>query len=520
MPVSKAAIQDFLDRDFDDWRWMKSLVREQIERELQRLRVRPVFRTKSWLHQLVAFWIALHNPRFLFLLDMGLGKTKIIADVFTQLLRERKAVRALITVPRLINIDSWAEDLDRHSDLEPMLVDCQDIEEKRERLLNPGKAEITVIDYQGLHWALCRKEGRKLVRDDKLVRRAQGLYDFIGIDEIHKLSNHDNLWHGLMNQLTKTADFAYGATGTLFGKDVQALWAQFKLIDRGETFGENLGIFRASFFTLKNKAWKQEYVFDKHKDRKLHRMLQHRSLRYEEDEVLDLPKRVPMRKVVDMGAEQRGHYDRALEGLIDAGGSLSALDAQWLRMRQIASGYLAWKDDNGAHVIRFKENPKLDWLEAKIEEMGDSKLVVCHDYTETGAMISDRLKAMGVDHVWYYGGAKDKSALRRRFLEDPKCRVMVMNSESGGTGNDGLQKVARYMIFYETPTPPTTRKQTEKRIHRPGQGKRVFIWDIIADRSLDGGILAQIKAGVDVHADVVNGKPPGKKFFLTSAPQD
>jgi SNF2 family DNA or RNA helicase len=190
------------------------------------------------------------------------------------------------------------------------------------------------------------------------------------------------------------------------------------------------------------------------------------------------------------------------------------MEAQWLRMRQIISGYLAWKDDSGNHVLRFKQNPKLDALEALLDEMGDSKAVVCYDYTETGKMIVERANAMGIDNVWYYGGTKDQSATRRRFLDDPKCRLMVMNSEAGGTGNDGLQKVARYMVFYETPTPPITRKQTVKRIHRSGQERRSFVYDLVMTRSLDGGILGDLEASIDTHERVVNGRSRSRNFFL------
>ena len=524
MAISRQAVKEFAGRQLDDHRWIKQVARERLMREVATLRVPPAFKTDPWLHQLACWWIGLHYPRFLFLLDMGLGKTKIISDLFTQLLREKRARRALVGVPRVINIDSWADDLAVHSDLEPNLVSVEDIEGKRELLLNPT-GDVTVVDFAGLHLALSAKgynaKGKRaLVRDDRLVRQAQRLYDFVGVDEIHKLSNKENLWFSIWRMLTKEARYAYGSTGTLFGKDPLAAWAPFFLIDRGETLGENVGVFREAFFTAKFDQWKgQVWTYDKSKAPVLNRMLQHRSLRYEEDEVLDLPKRVPRLRVVDMSEEQRGHYMRALEGLINSGGSLRDLEAPWVRMRQITSGYLAWKDGTGDHVLRFKRNPKLDWLESKLEEMGDSKVVVCYDYTETGRMICERVKAMGLDYEWYYGGTRDQSASRRRFLDDPGCRVFVMNSQAGGTGNDGLQKVARYMIFYESPSNPIDRRQTEKRIHRPGQEQRSFIWDVVAQGTLDGGILAQIAEGVDVHKRVVDGKLPSRNFFLTQLPR-
>ena len=516
MMLSRRAVAEFMERDLDDFRWMKKLVRGQILRELDNLKVKPKFKTEPWLHQLVCFYIGLCKPEFLFLLDMGLGKSKIIADLITQTQRERKLEGALVFVPRMINIDSWVDDLAVHSELEPNPINCSDIEEKWERLAYP-KGDVTIIDYAGMHWALGKKEkvkGKfKIVRDDKKVRHVQKQYNFLALDESHKLSNKENLWWGIMNQLCKTAEFKYLTTGTLFGKDPEALWAQFYLMDRGETFGENLGLFRAGFFTAKMNPWKGTvYTFNERMDRKLHAMLQHHSIRYDEDEVQDLPTRVTLTKTFDMGEEQREHYMRALEGLINASGQVEELDANWLRMRQIVSGYLAWKDDTGDHVLHFKHNPKLDGLEQLIDEMGDSKIIVCYDYTETGRMIVERVKAMGLGLEWFYGGTKDKTASRRRFLDDPKCRVFVMNSEAGGTGNDGLQKVARYMVFYETPTPPITRKQTIKRIHRPGQTQRSFIYDLVMRKSLDKGILAGIAENIDVYDKVVNGQ--AKKLLL------
>lgn len=521
MLISRQAVKAYLGRDFHSYEWMKRVPREVLLDELNQFKVKPKFKTPPWLHQLVCFYIGICEPKFLFLLDMGLGKSKIISDLISYRQRERKLEGALVLVPRLINIDSWEQDLAVHSDLEPWSCGVSDIEEKRERLLNP-RGDVTLIDFAGLHLALSKKEKFKgksrLVKDDKLIRIVQRQYNFIDLDESHKLSNHDNLWFSIISQITKTAEFCYATTGTLFGRDVQDIWPQFYLVDRGETFGENLGLFRKSLFQVKMNPWKgQEYVFDPKMDRMLHKMLQHRSIRYDEDEVpeIDVPRCAMLVKTCEMGTEQREHYMRALEGLINAGGKLSQLDAAWLRMRQIISGYLAWDDEHGHHVLPFKHNPKLDLMESMLEEMWDSKIVIAYDYTETAKLIVERLKAMKIDYEWFYGGTKDKPGSKRRFMEDKRCRVFLMNSEAGGTGTDGLQKVARYMILYETPTSPITRKQTIKRINRPGQPQRTFIYDLTMRRSLDKGILDDLKEDIDLYERVVNSKVKlDKNFFL------
>jgi superfamily II DNA or RNA helicase len=111
----------------------------------------------------VCFYIGLVHPRFLFLLDMGAGKTKIVCDLITHQQRAGKLDRALVTVPRLINLTSWREDIERHSDLEPNIINVTDIEEKWERLLT-SRADVSVIDLAGLQWALCKREKKGKAR--------------------------------------------------------------------------------------------------------------------------------------------------------------------------------------------------------------------------------------------------------------------------------------------------------------------------------------------------------------------
>lgn len=513
--ISKRAVQAYLGREFSSFEWMKRLPREVLLAEMARFKVPPKFKTEDWLHQLVCHYIGMCEPRFLFLLDMGLGKSKIISDLVTQALRERRLNHALVLVPRLVNIDSWGDALADHSDLEANLVTVEEIEAKRELLLRPT-GDITVIDYMGLQWALSRKvKGKKgankLEPDPALVAKAQRLYNFLGIDESHKLRNPDSLWFSLVDQLSATSRQVYATTGTLFGRSPEELWPQFKLVDRGETFGENKGLFHGAFFKAKQSPWKGAvFEYDKSKTRLLNRMIAHRSVRYDEDEVSDLPPLMRHKIQMDMGVDQNEHYLRALEGIINAGGDPRALEAPWIRMRQLTSGYLKWRDANGDHLLHFKHNPKLEMLVRLVDEaIGSSKVIVCYDYTDTGALICKRLKAEGINHEWFYGGTKDKPGSRRRFLNDPECKVFVMNSEAGGTGNDGLQKVARYMIFFESPSPVITRKQTEKRIHRPGMGGQAFIYDLVMRKTVDAGILKALGEGRDLYDDVMRGKKNG-----------
>ena len=526
--ISKESLREFMSRSLDSATWMKKLPEDVINKELRSFKVRPKFKGHPpWLHQKVCFLLGCSYPEYLFLLDMGLGKTRVLLDLITQRQREGRFKRAIITVPRLVNLGSWEEAILEYSDLEPNIVSGS-IEEKWELLAHP-KGDITVIDYPGLQHALAgRRTGNKMsekaqragkrfeyAKDPQKIQQVASQYSFFGMDESHKSKNKDALRFKLLKALTASMPDRYATTGTLFGRNPEDIWAQFYLIDHGETFGDTLGMFRAAFFSEKDHHWKgKEFTFNKGMTRELYRFLHNRSIRYSEDECLDLPQRRNITIPIHFTVEQREHYMRAVEGLINAKGQLKELDSNYLRMRQICAGFLEWREDDEKCRVVFRDNPKLDALERLVEESGDSKLVVSHEYTQSGQMITDRLTAMGVGFEWLYGKSKDPMNSVRRFLYDPKKRVFVMNSESGGTGTDGLQKQARYLVFYESPASPITRQQVLKRVHRPGQEREPVIYDLVMEGSIDERILSFVKEGQDLHSAVVDGRLDPKSFSL------
>lgn len=521
MLIAKSAVEQYLGRRFDSYLWMKDLTREQLERELRALPVRPRFKTDPWLHQLVCFYIGLMVPDFLFLLDMGLGKTKIILDLLTQLLRERRVRRGLVFVPRMINMHDWSTAAQVHGNLEPWLVDVHDTQEKFERLLHP-KGDFTVIDYAGLHLACTvkakgrkgRKSGMRLVPDVDKINALKEVYDFINPDECHKLGNPDSLWFRIADELLASARYRFGTTGTLFGRDLDAVHTQFNAIDRGATFGGKIALFHAAFFTAKQGPFRTELQFNRDMTPHLRRMLANRSIRYDDWEVNDLPKLVEQRRLFDLPQQQLEHYLRALEGLIEANGVLRDMEAQWFRMRQITAGYLQWKDDTGVHEVVFDKNPKLAALESMlVDELPDRKVVVSYEYTRTGQTIVDMLERARIPYVWLYGGTRDPIACKQRFIDDPACRVFLMNSEAGGTGVDGLQHVSNYLVMYESPSPPSPRKQVLKRVYRPGQKRRTFVIDMVMQRTVDAGILNALADDFDLYDRVVSGKVNPRSLF-------
>lgn len=509
--IDPRAVQAFADRKLDDWRWIKEVPREALLEASDGFH----FHTSPRLHQLACFVLGMQLQRFLYLLEMGSGKSKIILD----LIRYRKHLGelkgALVCVPNVINLASWEAQLEKHApDLTYRVLHGS--RAKRYEMLDLEPVDVCLLNYAGLHTYMAsakrttKKGNTKKVMSLEDADDFSDLFNFLALDECHiGLGSVRTLQYELTKMLSWRADWCYGATGTPFGRDPEKAWSQFHVVDQGETMGHSLAMFHAAYYKEKENYWSGvEYKFDTTKKLRVHRMLQHRSIRYSDSEFSDLPAINYHQIPVQLTDAQVRRYDE----LLDIGNEArqeGRQEATWIRLRQTAAGYISVKgeDDERMQVI-FTPNPKALALEQYLLELSDEeKLVVFHDYVPTGRIIRDVLTRMKIKHVGVGGGWKDPATNLRLFIKDPSVRVWVANARAGGTGTDGLQDVCRYGLFYETPSSPTTRRQCVKRLHRDGQKRRVYITDLVASNvAIDKRTHASLAAGIDMFNAVCEGK--------------
>src|SRR6185295_7299607 len=122
----------------------------------------------------------------------------------------------------------------------------------------------------------------------------------------------------------------------------------------------------------------------------------------------------------------------------------------------------------------------------------------------SGSIICRELHEMGVKFARLYGGTKNPDEELRRFIEDEDCRVIVLNSATGGVSLN-LQ-VAAYGIYYESPVSVIMRKQTEKRMQRQdSEYDKVIIYDLIVANTIDRKILDALEDGYSLFDKVIEG---------------
>lgn len=437
--------------------------------------------------------------------------TKLTLDLYSYYKKLGKVRRGIIVVPNTGNVEGWREEVEIHSDL-TMSGLIGNTPKQRFKALNEP-SDLCVINYHGLMSMMTQlkpkdmkkaAEGRSRKTDRKMVHDFVTQFDFVAFDEIHKAKDKDSLITHLCDLLATNCDYKYGLTGTPMNKP-EDLWSQFYLIDGGETLSEDYDLFKAAFFKKQQSAMGSEWVFDPKMRRQLTRLIQNKSIRYRDYECQDLPKTVKVRVPVVLSKRAREAYIETQKTMVDNEGDRQVTENSYIKQREITAGYTSIVDpDTGEKIfIDFPENPKLEILMELVDQMPhDSKMIVFHQYKHTGQIISDALKEAKINHRRLNGSTKDKPKIIRDFKEDPTIHVLIA-SETGTTGHNF--QVANYTVFYETFTPPITRRQADKRTHRGGQKKTCYYYDLCAKNSVDEKIYRCLQEGIDLSKLILEG---------------
>lgn len=510
--ISKKAVNDFLKRPLDNWYWMKDLKRRQVFDEIVKLAPDFKFKTSPYKHQMACFLIGMYNPYFNWHLDMGFGKTKLSLDLIK--LRKKRNEKYLILVPSTVSVTGWINEINIHSDFDAIKVVGSVAD--REYALSQD-VDLYVMNYDGLQWLLCeqgtnKKDKGAMLPIEQKIKDFSKLFSGIVMDETHLkgIKNQQSLTWKLCKAISKNSRFRYGLTGTPMGKDPQDLWPQFYLMDRGETLGETIGLYRQAFFTSSFGYFGGiEHKFNSKKEKLLHEMIAHRSIRYSEDELSDVPPVVRKNIEVEFTQEIQAYYNRALNGLREElKGGFKTLENGFMKLRQLSSGFLYFKNEKERISLDFDPNPKIDALEELLLSIKDEdKVIIFCDFIETGNKIEELLNKLKIMYVRLYGGTKDsdRENAQKLFTNSRHHRVFLANSQSGGTSLN-LQ-VAKYGIFFESPIDPITRKQAEKRFTGARQQHKIaFIYDIIMKDSKDEAILQSIAEGKSIFDAIIEGK--------------
>jgi SNF2 family DNA or RNA helicase len=471
-----------------------------------------------WSHQNEAIEMANKLPQLYIAFEMGTGKTRTIIEI----LRRRYTVagrlmRTLIYCPAIV-VSNWKAEFQMYSRIKPHdLVLLQ----------GPGKRRVkSFVDsctYGGqmVNNKIIVTNYEALQMEDLQKAIAEWQPEILVCDEAHVLKSHKSKRAKALLPVSNQARFKYLLSGTPILNSIEDIWMQFKVLDGGQTFGENYFSFRARYMEDKNAAFAgKEHYFPKFEPRAdmymdLQNNMYRKTIRAMKKDCLDLPPLIKQTVEVEMSPEQARMYKEMKQNYItwvesakNSGDPLPVVAqlaiTKALRLQQIVSGYAM--ADNGV-VKWIEKNPRLDALEELLEGLvKEHKVIVWCVFKENYKMIARRLEKMGVKFTTLTGeqNHKEKDEAMDSFRKDSSVRVMIANQAAGGVGVNLVE--ADYAVYFSKNFSLKDDLQSEARNYRGGSNihEKVTRIDIVCRDTIDDVIAEALASKQDISNKVLD----------------
>ena len=462
---------------------------------------------KLWDHQQRGVENALAaGDGYAFFFEQGTGKTlTTITTLRAWMNEEKRVIPTLILCPPIV-VENWKREIAKFSKIPSDRVIClRGTGKKRLELLLDalkkwGGECIFITNYETLLMAPVFQAFRAME---------------IGVlvcDESQKVKSTSSKRTKAAVKLADIAQRRLLLSGTPVLNSPMDLFSQFRILDRGDTFGRNFTAFRSAYFYDKNAGMPKAKYFPNWVIKSgayddINRKIKKRSLRVKKEECLDLPNLVRQQVFVELSRDQKKHYaemrDHFITYLSDKAASVGALAiTKALRLQQIVSGFLKVEDDDGNQTnFSFKNNPRAKALKEILEELAPNhKVLVWAVFKENYGVIRSVCDDLGLPYVEVHGEVSPKARDEAvdQFNNDENVRVFIGHPRSGGIGVNLV--VSDYSVFYSRSFSLEDDLQAEARNHRGGSEihEKITRIDLIAAGTIDEHICKALAGKQDI----------------------
>lgn len=402
--------------------------------------------------------------------EVGLGKTIEAGMVIKEYLMRNMVRNVLILTPSAL-VSQWKEEMATKFGIEFMTTDDVEASDDPERFWNEKYLIVS------LNLAKSKKH---------MPIVTQRFYDLVVVDEAHHLRNRTTLAWKLINQIQKR--FILLLSATPLQNNLIELFNLITLLKPGQFKTEKL--FRQEYL-MKGNLRKPS---NRDKMRELLRDVMIRNTRSVID--LKLPRRFATTLRVEPTETERNIYqgltnylrrnglNRLTLNLLlrEAGSSPFALKASLLQ--------LSGEDGERQRIIEWvdslEEVSKGKVLLDLVRKNPEEKKVVFTQYLKSLEYITYLFKRNEIRHAVFKGtlSAKEKNAAIEQFRNEVQ---VLVSTESGGEGRN-LQ-FCNTLINFDLPWNPMRIEQRIGRLHRIGQTRDVFVFNLSVRETLEDYVI-------------------------------
>lgn len=433
-------------------------------------------------HQLeVAEQVVQHmNGKAILADEVGLGKTIEAGLILKEYMIRQLVKKVLILVPASL-VSQWVKELN-----EKFYIPA--VEQKKKYVWEQCDVVVSSIDTAK------RTPHREIILEQD--------YDMVIIDEAHKLKNRKTKNYEFAQSIKKK--FCLLLTATPIQNRVEEIFNLVSLLKPGHLGSEQ---YFSEVFSAKGRVVEQdEYL------KELINKVMIRNRRT--DTGLEWTKRHVESIVIEFSPKEQALYD-ALTNLKSNSLFQNAFAIMTLQREACSSREAVYmsikkmleKEETPSHMLKpiidlineVDRNTKAEKALELINHIQD-KVIIFTEYRATQLYLQWFLKQHGITSVPFRGGFKRGKKDWMKQLFEQHAQVLIA-TEAGGEGIN-LQ-FCHHIINYDLPWNPMRLEQRIGRIHRLGQEKDVFIYNLATKNTVEEHILKLLIEKIQLFERVV-----------------
>ena len=466
------------------------------------------FKTKPYGHQLDALKSSWDKENFAYFMEMGTGKSKVLLDN-AAMLYDKGEINALLLIAPKGVYKNWYDSeipthLPDHVDKKIVLWKTSDKSIKQIKNLNtlfePGSdLRILIMNVE----AFSSGDGPKFAHKFLSAHPKS----MIAIDEATTIKTHTTNRTKNIIALREMVKYRRILTGSPVTKSPLDLFSQCQFLDPWLLGHDSFWTFKARHAVTKKiqvNGRQVEIIVDYRNLAELSDKVEKFSKRVLKDDCLDLPEKTFVKHYVELTDEQKKLYRQMKkEAIAFLGGKMQSsatVMTQLMRLHQITCGHFTADDD----TIQDLPCSRLNELMNILENIEGKTIIWSHYTHDVKRIISEIKKVYGDDSVVDYYGATDTDARSKnikKFQTNDKCRFFVGTTHTGGYGI--TLTAGSNMIYYSNGYDLEKRQQSEARIDRIGQTKKMTYIDIMAQDTIDERIVKALRKKVNIASQVM-----------------
>jgi len=466
------------------------------------------FKTKPYAHQITALEKSWNKEAFAYFMEMGTGKSKVLIDNIAMLYDKGKINGALIIAPKGVYQNWFDIEIPNHmaSHVEKDVVLWRAaINKKQQTELNKlfestEKLHILVMNVE----AFSSEKGLKFA--SKFLSCHNTL---MAIDESTTIKNPEAKRTKAIVGLGRHAKYRRILTGSPVTKSPLDLYKQCEFLDEGLLDFTSYYAFRTRYAIMKsaNFGGRSVQIIVGYKNlAELSERIEKFSYRVLKEDCLDLPDYTFMKRIIQLSPEQQKiYYQMKQIALAQLDGKLMTTATalvQLMRLHQITCGHFTADDG----TIKDIKNERLSTLMDILKEVENKAVIWAHYKHDIKAIVEAIEKEYGKDsYVTYYGETPfEERQGNIKKIQDPNSpvRFIIGTPQTGGYGITLTE--ANTMIYYSNGYDLEKRTQSEARINRAGQKRKMTYIDIIAQDTVDEKIVKALVKKMDIANEIMN----------------